>query len=116
MISVMASLVIIAILAVVYFMPKGGEATRKDGKGTTTVGAAMWKSKDTQCKNNMSQIRQLIYVQVSASGDEEPNPASLNEVQGLPSSMRNCPIGKEAYQYDPSTGKVNCPHPGHEKY
>lgn len=116
LISVMSALAIIGILAAIYFIPKGGEPTRKDGKGTTTIGSALWKSRDTQCKNNLSQIRQLIYVQTSASGDDETKPASLNEVSGLPQSMRTCPIGKERYTYSPGEATVACPHPGHEKY
>jgi len=113
----MVALAIICILCVVYFMPTGGKSTRKDGKGTTTVGAAMYQAKDANCLNNMSQIRQLIYVQVQTVADDEPQyPATLDGVNGLPASMKACPIGKEPYEYNPTTGKVKCPHPGHEKY
>lgn len=109
-------LAIIAILAVVFLMPKGGESTRADGKGKTTMGAAMMKARDTECSNNLSQIRQLIYVQTQTNGDESPMPESLAEVNGLGSSMRVCPIGKEPYSYTADSGAVRCPHPGHEKY
>jgi len=43
-------------------------------------------------------------------------PKTLAEVRGLGNDMKQCPIGKEPYEYDPATGKVHCPHPGHEKY
>jgi hypothetical protein len=116
MAGMLVALAIVCILAAVYFMPNGGKSTRADGKGTTTVGAALYKAKDTQCKNHLDQIRQIIYVQVETNGDDQPTyPATLDEIRGI-GSMKNCPIGKEPYVYDPATGKVGCPHPGHEKY
>jgi len=27
-----------------------------------------------------------------------------------------CPVGGEPYQYDPSSGRIWCIHPGHEKF
>lgn len=116
MVGLLIALVIIGILAAVYFMPQGGQSTRKDGKGTTTVGSVLYKSKDTVCKSNLSQIRQLIFVQTETNGEETPPPASLEEVRGLSAEMRVCSIGKEPYEYNPENGKVKCPHPGHEKY
>lgn len=108
---------IIAILAALYFMPRGGQSSRADGKGKTTVGAVMMEAKDTQCVNNLSQIRQLIYVQTQTNGEDDPEmPANLAEVRGLSESMTRCPIGKEPYLYDSESGKAKCPHPGHEKY
>lgn len=117
LIEVLVVIAIIGILAAVYFMPKGGVSSRPDGKGTTVPGAVMYKARDTECKNNLSQIRQLIYVQVETNGDDSiPYPETLKDVRGLPSSMHMCPIGKEPYTYTPEDGKVSCPHPGHEKY
>ncbi len=115
--GLLVAIAIIAILAVVYLKPNGGVSTRKDGKGVTTVGAAMMKSKDAACKSNLSQVRQLIYLQVETNGDDQANrPNSIDQVSGLPASMRNCPIGSETYELDAQTLKVKCPHPGHEKY
>lgn len=109
---------IIAILAAVYFLPMGGKSTRADGKGTTTVGASMYKAKDNVCKSNLGQVRQLIYVQTQTNGDDQPEmPASLDQVAGISPSFQVCPVGGERYEYRPDTErKVECPHPGHEKY
>jgi|CXWL01.1.fsa_nt_gi Tfp pilus assembly protein FimT len=117
LIGLLVAIAIIAILAVVYLKPNGGVSTRKDGKGITTVGASMMKAKDTACKSNLIQVRQLIYVQVETNGDDQANrPTSIEQVSGLPASMRNCPIGSEPYELDAQTLKAKCPHPGHEKY
>jgi hypothetical protein len=101
----MIVLAIICILAAVYFMPGGGASSRADGKGTTTVGAALYKAKDTKCANYLSQIRQIIYVAAETSGEDQPTyPESLEDVRGVGSDMKKCPIGGEAYKYDASTG------------
>lgn len=116
LLGIVVALAIVCVLAATYFMKPGG-SSRPDGKGTTTVGAALYSAKDTQCKNHLDQIRQIISIEVETSGDTEPTyPASINDVRGIGSSMKQCPIGKEPYAYDPATGKVSCPHPGHEKY
>jgi hypothetical protein len=46
---------------------------------------------------------------------DETYPASLNEL-GLPASMLVCPVSQQPYQYDPATGQVRCPTPGHMRY
>jgi hypothetical protein len=47
--------------------------------------------------------------------NEDQPPADVRETK-LPAEFYACPIGKEAYLYDAASGKVQCPHPGHEKY
>lgn len=117
LVATLIVLAIIAILAAVYFMPRGGQSTRKDGKGTTIPGAVMYKAKDTVCKHNLDQIRQLIYVQTETSGEDTPTyPATLKEIRGVTDDLSKCPVGKEPYEWDQNGGKVRCPHPGHEKY
>ncbi len=114
--NIMISLVIIAILAGGVMFGTGsfgpGKSSRKDGKGTTVLGATKAKAQDTVCQSNLSQIRQIVEVQKTL---DEPLPATIAE---LPSakSLTNCPIGKEAYQFDSASGAVRCPHPGHEAY
>ena len=39
----------------------------------------------------------------------------LSEMKEI-SSISKCPVGGEAYTYNPQTGEVHCPHPGHERY
>lgn len=110
-------LAIICILAAVYFLPRGGESIRKDGKGTTTVGAVLYEAKDTVCKNQLDQVRQLIVVYTQTNGDMDPAiPENLSQVPGITAALTVCPIGKEPYSYTSVDGKVRCPHPGHENF
>ena len=112
----LVTVAIIAILAVGFmtgFGQNGGKSTRKDGLGTTIPGAAKAKTQDTVCVSNLSQVRQLIMV-AQSSGDDTL-PPSLDALPGA-KSVSTCPIGGETYLYDSKTGKVTCPHPGHENY
>ncbi len=100
-------------------LPGGGSMTgstpppRADGKGETLVGRVAYEAKDEVCKSNLGQVRQA--VQIAADPVEGTFPASLGETR-LGQSSLSCPIGKEPYTYDPSSGRVACPHPGHEAY
>lgn len=85
---------------------------RADKEGETVVGQSMARAKDAVCMDNLKQIRMAIQVQ---QGAEEEPPPSLDGLK-LPKEMLYDPIGKEPYEYDPETGKVKCPHPGHGKY
>lgn len=110
---------IIAILAVVFmkggnvFSAPGSGSTRPDGKGTTIPGAAMAKAHDDECRLHLQDLRMAI--QVAEMNDDDKPPATLEETKQGPEFYK-CPLGGEPYQYDPSTGKVKCVHPGHEKY
>jgi hypothetical protein len=112
--SVLAAAAIIMILVAISMY--GGLTPRKsgraDGLGKTVQGAARARALDITCKSNLEQVRQSI--QFFASSEDTP-PAKLEDTK-LPSEMYKCPIGHEAYEYDPSTGGVKCPHLGHEKY
>ncbi len=119
--TLVATLVVIAImgvLAVALLRPwaVGGTAkpARADGKGNTVPGLVKLKADDTVCQSNLSQVRSFIQI-ARTNADDQP-PASLSEIQGLPKDFMACPLGKEPYQYDPTTGTVRCVHPGHEKY
>lgn len=115
--TLVASLIVIAIIAILAIVVlKGsfgeGKSSRPDGKGTTIPGAVMAKAQDTVCKDRLNQIRMSISMTYTT---DETYPSTLQETR-LGASFYQCPIGKEAYQYDPSAGKVHCPHPGHENY
>lgn len=104
---------IMAILAVVLLKGNLGEGTssRADGKGTTIPGAVMAKAHDEECRQYLSQVRMAIQMQHTT---DDTYPATLEETN-LGSTLYECPLGGERYNYDPQTGKVSCPHPGHEK-
>jgi hypothetical protein len=115
-----ATLVVIAIIGILaVVMLKGSGAfggqtgsPRKDGKGQTIIGQTTYRAKDEVCRSNLGQVRMSIQVNTDS---EENHPATLQELK-LPAEFSYCPIGKEPYVYDPSSGKVSCPHPGHENY
>ncbi len=116
MLGTLITVAIICILLVVFM--KGGcgsnlSSTRADGKGKTIVGLVKADAQDDVCRSNLAQVRQMIQA-AEIDNDDKP-PASLSDVK-VPESMLHCPIGNEAYEYDPATGTVKCPHPGHHKY
>jgi hypothetical protein len=118
MIATLITVVIILILMVVLMKGEGlgGDNTidmRKDGLGKTTMGGAILTAKDAVCQSNLSQVRQALAAARMSSTDGPPQ--SINEA-GLPPNEYVCPVGGEAYVYDPATGQVHCPHPGHEKF
>lgn len=113
LVATLIVLAIIAILAVVLLRGTGGgESTRADGRGTTVVGAVKAQAEDTVCMQYLNQIRQSIAVYQTT---DDGYPATLQDTR-LGETFYRCPMGKEPYAYDPSTGKVSCRHPGHEKY
>lgn len=118
LVGVLAAMAILMVLAIALFYGSGAfggkaQSSRKDGKGTTVLGAAKYEATDEVCRNQLSQIRQAMQI-VMMSNEDQP-PADVRETK-LPQEFYMCPIGKEAYEYDPTTGAVKCPHPGHEKY
>lgn len=124
LIEILVVIVIIAVLASVLYVGFGSrtlpvspqdpsEAGRADGQGTTVVGGAVARAKDEQCRQQVSQLRQMIDMQ-TMSGDAPPT--SLDDVGSQPATFQRCPIGGESYAYDPSSGRVTCPHPGHEGF
>lgn len=120
MLGTLITVAIICVLMVVFM--KGGcgsslmsanGSPRADGKGKTIVGLVKADAQDDVCRSNLGQIRQMLQV-AEIDNDDKP-PASLSDIHA-PDSLLHCPIGGEAYIYDPETGKVKCPHPGHAKY
>lgn len=119
LIGMLITVAIIAVMAVILLKGHAfglGVKTppRKDGRGKTVIGASMLDAKDQVCQSDLQQVRLAIQTaQTMDSNDKFP--ASLQDLH-LPASMLKCPVGGEPYVYDPSTGQVHCPHPGHEKF
>jgi Tfp pilus assembly protein FimT len=116
--ALMIAIAIIAILAaVLYIGPSvlgGGKkgSPRADKLGNSTLSLSKLEAEDQVCRSNIQQVRSA--VQMSTTTEDQP-PASLDELSSV-RSISKCPIGGEAYVYDPATGSVTCPHPGHEKF
>ena len=86
---------------------------RADGQGETVVGRSLLAGKDTECRNNLGQMRTSIQIGTDPVSDTPP---STLQATGMSSQFMSCPVGEVDYVYDPSSGKVSCPHPGHESY
>lgn len=120
LIGMLVVIAIIAILAAVALKGSGAfgksGSPRADGRGTTVPGLVKAKAEDTVCKNYLGQLRMSLTMAHDSSGDETW-PQSLEETK-LGTQFYSCPMtkGKEPYGYDPTTGRVWCVHPGHEKY
>ncbi|MCH7904862.1 MAG: hypothetical protein IH944_09885 [Armatimonadetes bacterium] len=95
------------------FLGGGGKSDRADGEGKTLVGKSLLAGKDTKCRSNISQVRMSIEIARDPSTDQAPS--SLAETR-LGADFYSCAVGGETYEYDPATGDVSCPHPGHDKY
>ncbi|HWD40667.1 MAG TPA: hypothetical protein VG944_17595 [Fimbriimonas sp.] len=120
--TLVASLIVIAIILIlVVVMFKGSGAfgskdqpsPRKDGLGTTVIGGVKYAAKDEVCRSNLSQVRSAIEI-FKTTNDDQP-PATLADTR-IGNDFYQCPIGHEPYRYDPTTGRVTCPHPGHESF
>jgi hypothetical protein len=117
--TLVASLIVIAIIAILAAAlyggtrGAGGPSPRKDGKGATVLGLSKLKAQDEVCRSNLSQAR--AGVQVARTNADDAPPTKLEEI-GIGQQFYKCPLGGEPYNYDPASGEVKCPHPGHEKY
>jgi hypothetical protein len=106
---------IIAALAA-FFLTSGGGAlggggANPEGGPRTMPGKAREQAESAVCRNNLQQVRAAVSTALATTGS---SPADLESLQiGVPLS---CPVGAEPYQYDASTGQVQCTHPGHESY
>jgi hypothetical protein len=119
-------LLVVVVIGLVFFLMfmgphskglLGPQSNKPDKDGAyTVVGKSMNMAKDTECKSNLTQVRSAITMY--RGEHDEAVPASLADVQlgtANPDFLK-CPVGKEAYTYDATTGTVRCPHPGHENY
>ena len=102
---------VLLVVAAAFILPHYLGGKTMSGK---TVKSPISASHDVECQEYLRQCRQAISM-AKMGNDNEANPASLSEMREL-SSISKCPVGGEPYQYDPKTGEVHCPHPGHERY
>ncbi|MDX2064472.1 MAG: prepilin-type N-terminal cleavage/methylation domain-containing protein [Fimbriimonadaceae bacterium] len=119
MIGMMVTLAIMLLLAVGLFygsgmFQKGGaKSPRADGKGQTIPAQVKLAAQDDVCRSNLNQVRAAL--QIATMNNDDTPPTELTETR-LPQQFYACPIGKEPYAYDASTGRVGCVHPGHNGY
>lgn len=122
LVGVLVAVALVLVLVIVFALGGGSlglspasdkPAARADGKGETVVGRSLYTAKDEVCRSNLGQVRTAITIQTDPVDNTRPE--AISDLQ-LPSEFLKCPVGGEPYEYDPATGKVRCPHPGHEDY
>lgn len=111
LIGTLVVLVIIMLGYLLFLNPR----KMKNGTVKSAPKAAMDKATDMECSNYLGQVRQALSMYGSGT-DENERPANLSDLGKSMEQITKCPVGGEPYQYDPTTGKVWCTHPGHEKY
>jgi len=117
LVGTLVAIAILILLGLVFVFGGFGKSNtmpeRADGKGETLIGRSALRAQDTKCASALSQVRQAI--QIATDPVDDTRPATLQDTR-LGEQFYRCPIGKEPYAYDAATGRVMCPHPGHEKY
>jgi len=104
-VSIILSLLIIAIIIVAALLMYRGGATQKTGSVTTPIE----KGKAVQCLAQIRRIETAIQMYHTEQGTFPPN---LSELTDLAEDDFYCPVTKNPYDYNPATGKVTCPdHP-----
>ncbi|HXG25212.1 MAG TPA: prepilin-type N-terminal cleavage/methylation domain-containing protein [Chthonomonadales bacterium] len=113
LVEILVVVAVVLILAAV-LLPRYVGGKRPEEK-IKTVRAPITLAQDTVCEANLRIVRQSL--EVRRTGDPDgANVWSLAELRELPSEARRCPVGGEEYIYDPQTGQVRCPHPGHQNF
>jgi prepilin-type N-terminal cleavage/methylation domain-containing protein len=113
LVEMIVVIVIIAVLAAIV-LPNYLKGHKTPGGKTTE--SPIQRGKSMECIQNLRQIR--MAYQMATTADEENKPQSLAELrsQGVSENMTRCATTKLAYRFEPATGRVSCPAPGHESY
>lgn len=75
-------------------------------------GRIVQKAIGEKCIEYLRQLRMAIDIYQQDNGSYPPDLATLSGV----GRMTACPVGRQPYVYNPTTGEVHCTFPGHEKY
>ena|GEM_PF-284864 len=82
----------------------------------STIGQSLDAGKSSQCRSQLSQIRQGIETYKTTGGSDE-NPPTLADINlGVSADFFKCPVSGQPYAYDPATGLVKCTTPQHGRY
>ena len=122
--TIVGLLVTVAIIMIVawwiYLRPSGGGASltpgetpgkpRFEGEAQTVLGQTLQKGEGTADRENLRQLRMQLQMEKQTNGEWPP---ALDRKWGLPlaSSVSHMP-----FKYDPATGQVWDPTPGHEGF
>lgn len=114
--SLLGLLVVIVIIMIavwwLWLRPESGAKPTPafEGEAQTTLGRALQKGETVQDIENLKQLR--LQIQMYRQ-DQQQNPPALDPKWGIPLA---CPVSGQPYRYDPQTGKVWDPTPGHEGF
>ena len=123
--TLISMLVVVAIIAIAGYViingnlssvDKNSDLVDKESLKKTTYGKSIEKAQGEDCRQRLNQIRTGIqsYKAMSASED---NPPTLKDIgMGVSNTYFYCPVSEEAYQYDPASGTVKCPHSAHSNF
>jgi hypothetical protein len=113
MIGLLISMAIILVAVWwIWLRPQGGveKPKRFANEATNPIGQALQKGQSVDDLNNIKQLRMQIEMDKDQTGSYPP---ALDPKWGIP--LKSSVSGMD-YQYDPTTGKVWDPTPGHESY
>ncbi|MGQ9525365.1 MAG: hypothetical protein ACUVTZ_11080 [Armatimonadota bacterium] len=91
------------------------DKTNAPANAQTIPGQAVERGHEVECMSNLRSIRQAIEMHKVTEETPPPNLAALSSAGIGPQQLR-CPVSGAPYQYDPSSGRVWCPTPGHEGF
>jgi len=107
-------IVIVIIMVAVWWLwlrpESGAPQPRFEGEAQTTLGRALQKGESVQDIENLKQLRLMIQMYREQN---EQNPPALDPNWGI---SLTCPVSNQPYGYDPQTGKVWDPTPGHQGF
>lgn len=82
----------------------------------SVVGRSLDAGKSSQCRSQLTQLRQGVESYRVNTGTEE-NPSTLADVNlGVSADFYKCPVSGQPYSYDPTSGLIQCINPQHVKY
>ena len=113
MVGLLIAIVIIMVAVWwIWLRPSGNQDNkpRFQGEAQTPLGKALQKGQSTECIEYLRQLRMAIQMEKDSN---EQYPAALDRKWGVPLT---CPVSNLPFKYDPQTGRVWDPTPGHEKF
>ena len=116
MVGLIALLVVVAIGVILMYVLLGPMSKKSGGGYETNPGRAMDKGREVECESNLRQIRGAIEIYRTEHDSYPPTTADISLGVSNPAELMKCPVGAEPYAYDPATGRIQCPHPGHESF
>lgn len=125
--SLVGLLAVVAVIGLVLFFmfgksggPSGvksdSELLDQSSQKQTIYGKSMDTAKGADCAERLRQIRMGVQMYRNSSTDESNPPTLRDAGLSVGSDYFRCPVADQPYTYDPASGAVTCPHPGHTSF